>query len=348
MSEENTVDFEKRVRSSNLRSTGLRRRAPKLAFSRTYSSEWKSVCLKILEEYRNRKAKSLGRKVYGWQAVRDDIMWTYDDHDAGTKTRGRSDDLLSVGDMNSYARTGSLGQDKFRFVDEFIRGLNPSRDLRLSIQDAKQRADAQKLASFQDIYQRRQINADFIDGFQTLLGRYIYSEQIGQSFSYPQIFARIDFSYLTSIKLTWVYSKVEFGTEVISADQLIFFDGFLVPLPDIAGEYDSGIKGINIDGFDCILKLFRPQFRGHPELGHADVKLRCFVSRPNHEGSVHLSIHVAGSNQPLTPLGINLGASSRMKHVRNERDGTFEMYCDHQYDEKIEDIFRKWYKGDVF
>ncbi|SEM88971.1 hypothetical protein SAMN04488011_101829 [Palleronia pelagia] len=323
-------------------------KAPRLEFPRTFSPEWKSVCLEILEDYRASKATSLGKSVYGWQAVRDDIMRAYDDHGARTKSIGRRDDLLSVGDMNSYARSGSLGPEKFGYVESFIKEMAPSRDLSASIIKIKQRADAQKLASFQDIYQRQHIDPQFVNGFAGLLGQYIYSEPLPHPFAYRQIFARIDFIYLNCLKLTWAYSKKLCDEGDFRSTDLVFLDGFLIPLPDPKGRYNSGVPGINVDGFDCLLKLFRPQLGDAREEGHIDAKLRCFISRPNKNSNTRLDIHVAASHQPMTPSGVNLGLPHRMIHITNSNTGTFELNCDQNRNDKIANIFDNWYKGYVF
>lgn len=317
-----------------------------------YPPEWKEACLEIVKAYKEEKQIELGRKKLGWQWVRGKIMEPFDVVQSNGK-RSPNPNLpdLSRQNLESWADTGSLSDVKFQFIDLFVRRLSFELDDLSPYKSARRINEKPRMRVISDIYQDRTLKhidaADIINIF----GNYSLSEPVENTW-FQRIALKVDHVDHGIAKITLAYLPFDIREDVTDADQnVVFFDGFLIPIVTfLMDDFEgSGVNPMHLKCF-CLLKLFRPEFRGHHLTGYADGEIEIHIEGDATTGEVKYvfllmdapntvmapSIHTktvshrTERSEILKAYDILRGRGSRDELLKRERNPT-DMNTDFKY-----------------
>lgn len=225
-------------------------------WSHRFDIGWKRTCLRLLEIYRDTMLElSPGRKVIGWGSVRDEIMRPYDSYDEAGKLIERSK-LLSHQNVGSWfedGRDGSkIGDDKFRFVDEFIRRLSATEDGR-GLNDVviheNHRIACERLSR---LYQPRNLRPDLADIIQNNLGDVLISEDLSAIYRnarYRYVAMKFDGKASNSLfgRISFINSDVRDSIDDI-LDRSQTYNFYLIPLKTEfwSFEWNDDVNSVNL------------------------------------------------------------------------------------------------------
>jgi hypothetical protein len=224
-------------------------------WSHRYDVGWKRTCLRLLEIYRESLERTMTRKVIGWGMIRDEIMKPYDDYDEAGRLRERSA-LLSRQNVESWFKDGpdgsKIGDDKFRFVDEFIRRLSATEDGR-GLNDVviheNHRVACDRLSR---LYQPRNLRPDLADIIQNNLGDVLISEDLSAVYRnarYRYIAMKFDGKASNSLfgRVSFIDTEIDNDVDrVIGSSRTYNF--YLVPIKTefFSSEWNDDSSSINL------------------------------------------------------------------------------------------------------
>lgn len=233
-----------------------------------YPAAWRDACLDLLKVRRAELHNSLGYKRMSWNPIRNEIMRPFEQPDKYGVVQ--PDERLIRQNFDSWEKGKVLNDEKFAFIDRYIRGLAMTgNDLRarriLREQRFQERTRVLKSIYVEDIPNKRIAQAT--NGFHFV----IVSEEVTDSW-FKSIIIRSMSSHNGIIEVVAAYLPViysELNDENVK--DIVFFDGFLIPLEIIKAE------GFMAQGEDTIIssiKLVRPEYRGLSGRGYAEAELR--------------------------------------------------------------------------
>lgn len=346
MSKENTIDFQGRVKTFNTPKARFRPSENRISAIPRYAASWKQLCYEILLEIMAHRAAERDDKTFGWMAMRDLIMHEYDDHSARTKIDGRSR-LLTAGDLHGWERNQSIGDAKFRYIDDYIFSTAPNRDLLQGIRNVRQRAERQSMSVFSRIYQRRRVKPEVVERVSSI-GTYLHSSEIRDSWLRYIVF-RLDFMQENIAKVTCAYCAFDITKQNRgNLDNILFYEAYLIPMPEHGGNIRTGPFGPAPDGVQCVLKLFRPEYQGHPANGYAETRLSLKVSKLPASGADIRSITVREPNTLLAPFGFPICGDRRYAPKPDMELEELRLRESPELSDFLAEIFRTGYKGYLF
>lgn len=206
-------------------------------WSHRYDIGWKRTCLRLLEIYRESLERNLTRKVVGWGMIRDEIMKPFDTYDEAGQLTERSA-LLSRQNVESWFKDGpdssKIGDDKFRFVDEFIRRLSATEDgrgLNDVIIHENHRIACDRLSR---LYQPRNLRQDLAEVIAGNLGGVLISEDLSAIYRnarYRYIAMKFDGQSSNSLfgRISFINSDIDASIDDIIAHSRTY-NFYLIPL----------------------------------------------------------------------------------------------------------------------
>lgn len=247
----------------------------------SFPTEWKSVCLEAIDLYREEKRIDLGWKRLGWQNIRDEVMRDFDEYNEGKKYSENT--ALTRQDFESWHKGLSvLSDQKFIYVDRFVRQLTIDGKLEKIRTKIIRTHDAKIKDTFASIYSVGDIFDD--DG-----GR-MSSVLRGKVFSY--IFAKGPFRHvilafgndshpvqsLTALLIT-DRKITDIENDKKLPDGSFFMKGLSVPINIIEDEDIGAGKKLGKYILEGTIKFFRPEYRGAPQKGYADVGFTIYLDQ---------------------------------------------------------------------
>ncbi|EAQ04958.1 hypothetical protein OB2597_06730 [Pseudooceanicola batsensis HTCC2597] len=277
-------------------------------------------------------------------------MQDFDDS-SGRKLAAR-DNALTRNHLEDWARHGNIPDSAFRFVDRFVRKISITPEYEEVFEEAKAIHDQQSALSFSDVYQRRRIKEGMMEYLLEVSGRFLYTQPLGDSF-YKHIIMRIDFAVGGVIKVTLAYCKANIFTRTLQPDHndLLFYEGYIFPVPEDSGDAEPIWKGMNSDSWMCRVKLFRPQMKGSLVNGCADGKMEYgFLSAMTEHAFVN--INILQPTSILSPATTLDSADQRFhetdQHGLQKSAPKLALLNEQKYSENFEEIFQQCYKGYLF
>ena len=200
-----------------------------------FDAHRKSVCLDVLNLYRQKLIDAGSRKKVGWSTIRDEIMFIYDERKA--KKIIRRDERLVRQDLEAWSKTGSTGQGisdaKFAFIHDFVIDLSLS-GKHPDIEDFIIRRQAEAhCRSIATMYQSHKFDKATADHLAARFGQFLLSDDLSARFEgipFRHVAMRFDFVEDGAIKITLAYLACH-PSSATPADvqRSIFCDGYLVP-----------------------------------------------------------------------------------------------------------------------
>ena len=272
-----------------------------------FPTPWKDLCLQILTTYKEEKRLALGYKRLGWERIRDIIMSDFDVFSDGQLTE--RDSRLKRQDLEAWERGTVPSDQKFIFIDRFIRQLELNDELRSVYDEIKRHKDKYAMDVLADLYQSHRYNegsmatfrdiAGFDQAFSDLTGRYMYSEEVVGSW-FKGIVIRVEFHH----KSVWKIAVAYCPSAPLSLDEedypnTVFYEGFLIPYAlerkGAQSEWEKEnpkIPRTEMKGFEFrgLAKLIRPEFKGNYIRGYAEGEMHMNLYSPNNitESSIRL------------------------------------------------------------
>lgn len=339
MSKGNTIDF--RAFVENHPKSDLEK--ADVETGRSYSPEWKSTCLRVLEIFREQQRSKLNRKKFGWQATRDAIMEDFDAK-SGRKLAGRNQDLTN-NHMKDWARHYTIRDSAFRYIDRFVRKmeLGPAYDgVREALIGQNDRRHAEVIS---EIYQRRRMKEGFVEYLESVSGEFLYSEPLAKV-GYQHIVIRFVSEMSGVLKIHVAYCDFDIHKpDFRNIHAALFYEGFLIPVPtrSVDSLEETGLPA-RTDSWLCWVKLHRPQYRGSLRNGSADGYIDYGVLELSSPPGSLVHIHLRRPNTLVWPTGeiMPLGRDEeenldKVKLNNNQKNNDF-----------LAEIFKLGYKGYLF
>lgn len=315
MSEEDPIDFQRFVETHRKRSGKSKLLPPDIS----YPPKWKSFCYDVLIAFKKAEKKRLGRKKFGWQAVRDAIMADFDDT-AGRKIVGR-DTRLTRDHLEDWKRHKKISDTAFRFVCRFVHKIDKPYIQELITDDVRRSYYERHAYTFSEVYQNRELDGSEEEFQEVVSNGFLYSAPLTKPW-FKHMVIRIDYPLGSIAKITFAYCPFDL-TKENPADYHrssgIFYDGFLVPLPDfkIVEEPPSGEFNIHarntLKYYTCLLMLFRPEHQGGPMYGYVVGSLSFQFSRWMVPRLTAIRTEVLKHNTLFEPFGFDQGFDERYR-----------------------------------
>ena len=224
--------------------------------------------------YREERQALLGYKRLGWQRIRDEIMMPFDEYSDERKIT-ESPSLTRQDLENWQAGVSSLSDNKFIFIDKFIREkLQRGEFDRVRAKLIAASEYRAKKALF-EMYSSKSLNQSKIDGFFERLQGSVYTATFVRG-PFRQAILIFDTEAQFGISLTALLVRDrelrKLNTHDDVGDGSYCMRGFLIPLSIVPRDTPnySDLKGT--------IKFFRPEYKGHPIVGYADVSFEANLS----------------------------------------------------------------------
>jgi hypothetical protein len=234
-----------------------------LRMSELYPQSWRDACLALLRGRRAELHRKLGYKRMSWEPVRNEVMRDYDKaDDLGIF---RQDDRLIRQNFDSWERGQKLSDEKFAFIDRYVRKLSISGEDKFAREAVRNQTSLEISKSLSKMYLNPSTNLGIISSLFEKKWT-IASEEISDSW-FSSIVIRCISETMGVISVVVAYIPVIYKelSEKHFGD-IVFFDGFIIPM-------ENSIKKDILSDRDVIsatLKMVRPEFRGISDLGYAD------------------------------------------------------------------------------
>lgn len=300
MNSKNTGDGDKNAESVGVRENANEIRVLTKSYATSFPPEWKIHCRSIIERYRTTRQKALGYKRFGWTYVRDEIMVAADvKNDDGSLER---DPRLTRQDLEAWQRGTDISDEKFKFIDVFVRRLEADEEYAHFFDDVRVSRDMSQMLALANLYVPKKGNEEFAAVFRERFPQCAISDEIENAW-FSHIVIKVVHEYSGVFKCVFCYlpAQIEaFGAQDFSST--VFYDGFIIPLFNDA--YDDPV--IKQARTRCVVKLVRPEFQGNYVQGYADGEI--YLSDTIFEGKNVTSVEADYPNTILHPA---LSASDR-------------------------------------
>lgn len=239
----------------------------------SFPKEWKAHGLVLLAVYKEDERERLGYKRYGWGKIRDAIMSEFDEVKSG-KILER-DSRLSRQDLEAWERGTELSDNKFLFIDRFIRKLDIDGKLNKTQKIVIHSKAKLNALSLQEMYQSNTLKGqDYAANLYTSgKSKYLMSSEIADTW-FKQIIVRLDFVFgnVLSIRVAYLPNVADKLNPIIDPSEIVFYDGFIVPV--VCSE-EKGLLRERLFKHISLIKLYSSEFKGVKSIGYAEGEL-CF------------------------------------------------------------------------
>ncbi|MFV0293740.1 MAG: hypothetical protein ACK5II_11235 [Paracoccus sp. (in: a-proteobacteria)] len=317
-----------------------------------YPKEWKGFCFDVLAAFRESEKKRLNRKKYGWQATRDAIMEDFDDV-SGRKIVGR-DDRLTKDHLQDWERHGNIPDAPFAFVDRFVRNLDRPKT-HSQVTEGIRRAHFERIShGLSEMYQNRSIDRQEVDMLRKEIGKFLLTPKLEKS-QFKHIAIRMDDVTGSMIKVTFVYCPFAIDKENPSDfwRSGLFYDGFLIPLPDFTtpDEFETFELGKGLKAgkdYECLLLLFRPEWRGSFMYGYVMAKMKFGFTNMFSKELILVSIEAVEPNLLFSPFGLTISRDPRYYQEKAPPTDLLKFSNNQKHTEFLEKYFNYCYRGYLF
>lgn len=302
---------------------------------RTYTLEWKSACLEVLELYRETLRERLNRKKVGWKYIRDLAMVDFDSFEQSKRTH--EDIRLTRQDLESWSKGLSILSDsKFYFIDILIRKLMVSGELDIPYASLIRTNELQYKRVLRSLYCQTGAYTDEIAEYAERVQGAVFHAVVRHSII-KEVYLIFDDAAEIIMSVTALIvrdSTLSDANDLNSIpDGSYFMRGFVIPIS--VEEKNGSISGT--------INFFRPEYKGDEYDGYADVS---FFTDVNDE------IHISWAHHLLTDIHHRLvPVFYRKEYYESERrDGSFALddYIDGNDKFKFEQISGGKYKNENF
>lgn len=210
-----------------------------------------------------------------WEPIRNEVMRV---------ARKYSGGVIEVDDMrlirqnfDSWEKGKILGDEKFQFIDLYVRDLALTGSDNRALDLVKTWKFRQVSAMLSTMYMRANGSSGLSDRFISELPyTYISPELFGTWFSCIALKMRSVSNEVVSVCAAYLPKPIEtFGKDDFL--DVVFFEGYLIPLETVPVPFPEGSSNRLI----CSLKLTRPEFRGLGGVGYAEAELSLIYSVSN-------------------------------------------------------------------
>ena len=322
--------------------------------NKKYSDEWKIACLEFLRAKREKVRLEIGHKRLGWDVVRNWIMKPYDQAIAP-----QTSDQLNASTLEAWHSRGnaSITDEKFRFVDEYIRRLAVTGDDNFIVEMTRRERFLQIAKNLFRVYCPKfsedggNVKDSELPDWARTSGKWDLSGGHGC------MLIKFIGSFHGAIHMICALTPT-FNLEETLPDvrDVLFFEGVAVPVtPEILQEDLDGHVMVHY-----LVKLFRDEFSGLSALGYADGEM-CTSSMPDHDNSVQVELFRPSSwfhpkrLIPTDPMWQNqfmintaLFATDEFKVLARERwndTGMIGINSHTDNNQKIDNFFAQYYVG---
>lgn len=260
-----------------------------------FPREWQDLCRHIIIAHKEHTKQSLGYKRLGWGRIRDEIMEALDSRDGGRLDR---DSRLTRQDLEAWERGTQLSDEKFGFIDSYVRKLDVEDRLHDVFDSIRQSVDQYHMTSLSKLYRGRVFDTEIADQVMTFIGSGIHSDEVKSSW-FRSISIKALYNHDEVIKVIFCYLPVKIESlSEIDFKNTVFYEGYIIPvISNVEDRITLEVKKIR-----CLLKLTRPEFRGDYLKGYADgelvIDITTFASLP---GDERVSVTLDFPNPALEP-----------------------------------------------
>lgn len=243
--------------------------------SEKYPQAWRDTCLSLLRAHKEEVRKSLGFKRLGWDVIRDRIMRSYDQYENGEIFL--RDDRLVRQNIESWEKGRNLSDEKFDFIDKYVRQLAASGDDDAAFLSLRKMQFEKGADALSDMYNRRKPRAlipnDFFNDFPWA---FCADEIIGTWYKSLAMFSLSEHRGVLKVLFAYLPKNID-DLKKRDYKNVVFMEGFLIPLEYNGQKSDIGdLTDVDLDDLPtintlkCAVKLTRPEFQGLSGIGYAD------------------------------------------------------------------------------